>query len=158
MMRKRRVRIETQRGRRATRGDLQMHGGGTSTDGKKCNGRQRDSKREKKSRPLVVKAPSRSLPSAVSLFFAPSFSLSLFLSVPLTLIHSAQLPLYEAPLRRWKQNNSSGPELHNGSGPFFSPIAHFSAHCSARGGKRGREECGKGLRLSSRLYFFRSSC
>jgi len=22
-------------------------------------------------------------------------------------------------LRRWKQNNSSGPELHNGSGPFF---------------------------------------
>lgn len=78
-MRKRRVRIETQRGRRATRGDLQMHGGGTSTDGKKCNGRQRDSKREKKSRPLVVKAPSRSLPPAVSLFFAPSFSLSLSL-------------------------------------------------------------------------------
>lgn len=41
------------------------------------------------------------------------------LSLALTELHSAQLPLYEAPLRRWKQNNSSGPELHNGSGPFF---------------------------------------
>lgn len=125
-----------QSGRRTTRGDLQMHGGGTSTDGKKCNGRQRDSKREKKSRPLVVKAPSRPLPPAVSLF--RSFFFSLFLSFPLTLIHSAQLPLYEAPLRRWKQNNSSGPELHNGSGPFFSPIVHFSAHCSA--GEKGVRE------------------
>lgn len=47
-----------------------IRGGTPTEDGKKCNGRQRDSKREKKkkSRPLVVKAPSRPLRPAVSLF------------------------------------------------------------------------------------------
>ena len=110
--------------------------------GRNVIARQRDSKREKKkSRPLVVKAPSHPLPSAISLFRSFFFFLSFSLSLSLTLIHSAQLPLYEAPLRRWKQNNSSGPELHNGSGPFFSPIAHFSAHCSPgeKGERRVRE-------------------
>lgn len=114
-------------------------------------GTQRDRKRGKKSRPpVVVKAPSVLVllppPCSLRLFLilpspaAPPSAFSLSVPPPVT----ASLPLlrlsdsfstvaslYETPLRRWKQNNSSGPELHNGSGPFFSPIAHFSAHCSA---------------------------
>lgn len=124
-------------------------------------GTQRDRKRGKKSRPpVVVKAPSVLVllppPCFLRLFLilpSPASPPSLSLSVPPPVTASLPLPrlsdsfstvasLYETPLRRWKQNNSSGPELHNGSGPFFSPIAHFSAHCSAPR-RRGRERDGQ---------------
>ena len=107
---------------------------------------------------LFLNLPSPAAPpSTSSCFLSLSLSLSLCLSLLLSCPCDSSFPLplwfsdsfstvaslYEAPLRRWKQNNSSGPELHNGSGPFFSPIAHFSAHCSRRPRQRESERDGQ---------------
>ena len=139
-----------------TCGALQIHGGGTSTDGKKCNSRQRDSKREKKkSRPLVVKAPSHPLPSAISLFRSFFFFLSFSLSPSRWFIqHSCRCTrlLCEGGSKTTRVAlNSIMAAVH------FFLLSHTFPRIVRRG-KKEREECGEGLRLSSSLYFFRSSC
>jgi len=138
---------------RDERGALQMHRGGT--DWKKCNGRQRDSMRKKKkSRPLVVKAPSRSLFPAISLFHFFFFSLSFSLFFSRWFIqHSCRCTrlLYGGGSKTTRVAlNSIMAVVH------FFLLSHTFPRIVRRGGKERKVR--EGLRLSSSLYFFRSSC